>query len=435
MKKIFVFVLMAALLALSAGAVQDQQVRVLLASQSPNTVEPGDSVDLRFRFENNGSATIGAIEAELLPKYPLSITEPSVKNIGSLDAKQKGTDAIVIKYAVHVDENADEGSYEIFLRYRIGSGFWIRMGPFYVDVKSSDAIVGVASFNMPGSFSAGSAGDVNVTIRNFGKSLVRDVRIGIDLDNIPFAPLGTSNDVMMDGISAGQAATASFRLIADTGAKAAYYKTRVTLHYTDYSGKAHVSNSTIGLLVYNEPKFELALKEAKVFTQKSNGEVVLSISNTGPADILFMTAELVETPEYLVISSPMIYVGNLEADDFETANFDIRTGSLKPGSISLNVRLSYMDNLNREIVRNEVVKLPIYSSSDAKKFGLVKSSSNFAVTYFSMGIQVIVIVFLILMLVDCWKNHIPKYKKMLWIVMILTGIGAVLYYFLARRKK
>ncbi len=435
MKGIIIFLMVAGLLALSAGAVQEQQVRVLLASQSPDPVEPGDSVNLRFRFENNGSATIGAIEAELVPKYPFSISEPALKNIGSLDAKQKGVDAVVIRYTVHVDEGVDEGSYGIFLRYRIGSGVWMTVGPFDVEVKGAEAMLAVSSIGAPASFSAGNEGTVNITLRNFGKSLVRNIRMRIDLDNVPLAPVGSSDEAVVSSVPAGEDATSSFRLIADTDAKAAYYKTRITLNYFDESGRSYVRNSTIGLLVYNEPRFKLALKESKVFMQDSNGEVVLSISNTGPADIRFMTAELLETPEYRVISAPTIYVGNLEADDFETASFDIRTGSLKPGSISLNVRLSYMDNLNREIVRNEAVRLPIYSGSDAKKLGLVTGSSNFAAAYLSIGVQVMVLVFLILMLVDCWKNHLPRYKKALWAVVILTGIGAVLYYFLARRKK
>ncbi len=435
MKKVLVFVFMAALLTFSAGAVQNEQVRVLLLSQSPDPVEPGDSVDLRFRFENNGSATVDGIQVELVPKYPLSISELSIKDIGSLDAKQKGTDALVVKYNVQVAEGVDEGSYEIFLNYRIGSGIWIRSGPFYVDVKSAEAILGISSVETPESFSAGGLGNVDVALKNFGKSAIKDVRVRIDLDNVPFAPVGTSNERVIDSMPAGSEASAGFSLIADTDAKAAYYKMRITFDYLDDSGRAHVRNSTISLLVYNEPKFELALKEAKVFTPNSNGEVVLSISNTGPADIRFMTAELVETPEYRVISSPTVYVGNLEADDFETANFEVRTGNVKPGIISLNARLSYMDNLNREIARNGVVKLKIYSKSDAKKFGLVKSSSNFAFAYFGVGMQIIVVVFLISMVIDCWKNHLPKYRKMLWTIVILTGIGSVLYYFLARRKK
>ncbi len=435
MKTIVIFLLITALLAISAGAVQDQQVRVILLSQSPDPVEPGDSVDLRFRFENNGSATVDRIQVELVPKYPLAISEPPIKDIGSLDAKQKGADAVVIKYAVQVADIVDEGNYEVFLKYRIGSGIWIRTGPFYVEVKSAGAILGISSVESPKSFSAGGLGNVDVALKNFGKSSVKDVSVRIDLESIPFAPIGKSNEQVIDSIPAGSEASAVFSLIADTDAKAAYYKTRITLEYLDDSGKAHIRNSTISLLVYNEPKFELALKEAKVFTPNSNGEVVLSLSNTGPADIRFMTAELVETPEYHVISSPSVYVGNLESDDFETANFKIRTGNVKHGIISLNVRLSYRDNLNKEIVRNGVVKLQLYSKSDAKKFGLVKSSSNFAFAYLGVGMQIIFVVFLISMLIDCWKNHLPKYRKVLWTVIILTGIGAVLYYFLARRKK
>ncbi|MAG15499.1 hypothetical protein CMO88_00390 [Candidatus Woesearchaeota archaeon] len=424
------------LLAVSAAAeVKGTQINVKLINQNPDPVEPGDDVELRFRLDNNISRSIDALEVELLPKYPFSLSEPAVKDIGSLDAKQKGVDAVVVKYKVLVDKDADEGEHQLFFRYRIGSKDWIKAGPFDISVESSEAILGVLSAKIPESINAGSVADFDVVLKNFGKSLIKDVRLTLDLDKVPLSPIGTSNEKVIKRIAPGESTTTKFKLIANADASSAYYKTQIRMDYLDDSGNKHLRNSTIGLLVYDEPEFSLDLKETEVNTPSANGEVVLSVSNIGPAEIRFMEAELLEAENYKVVSAPNVYLGNLEPDDFETAEFDIRTANIKPRDINLKVRLTYKDSLNKEIVKNSVVKLPLYSTSDAKKFGLLDGSKSLAYVLITIAVYIILVVFIAFMLIDCWKNSLPKYKKVLWTLMIITGIGAVLYYFIARRRK
>src|SRR3989338_3873813 len=434
MRAALIFLVVLCLLAASASAeVKGVQISPKLINQNPDPVEPGDDVELRFRIDNNISGTIDTVEVELLPKYPFIFSEPAIKNIGSLDASQKGADAVVVKYKVSVDKDADEGAYPIYLRYRVGKGSWVRQS-FEVNVEAAEAILGIESVES-GGFSAGNTAGVMLLVRNFGKSLVKEVRVSVNLNSIPFSPAGTSNEKVISSILPGELAKAEFQLVADADADSGYYKTDVVLKYLDDSGNSYVKNSTIGLLVYDKPEFTLSLKETKVSTSGSNGEVVLSISNTGPSDIRFVNVELIETGDYKVLSSPRVYVGNLEADDLETVEFDIRTSKTRPKDVNLRVRFAYKDALNMETVKEEVVGLRLYSKSDAKRFGLVSSQQNMLFVFVKLGIQIVVAAFVIFMLIDCWKNKLPKYKKVLWMAVVVTGIGAVLYYFLARRKK
>jgi len=436
MKTLLIFLIIASLLVVSATAeIKGPEIIVKLINQNPDPTEPGDNAELRFRFENNGSRSIGSLQVELLPRYPFSIGESALKDLGSLDAKQVGLEAVVVKYVIAVDKNADEGEHDLRLRYRLGDSNWITTPPFKISVKSVEAILSVVSATSREQLSSGSEGSLDIVLKNFGKSLLKDVRIKLDLESVPFAPVGSSNEIVISSISAGQTRTATFGLTPDTDADSAHYKTTVVLNYVDDSGKTHVRNSTIGLFVYNTPEFNVALKETKVFTPGTNGEVVISISNTGPGEIRFMTAELLNTPDYKVISSPSVYVGNLEADDFETAEFDIAIEKIRPRVINLNVRLTYKDSLNREIISDELIKHPVYSNSDAARLGLISKPSNFLLLYLRTGISFIALVFGLFMLIDCWKNNLPKYKKVLWTAIILTSIGALLYYFIARRKK
>ena len=286
MKALILSVLAVFLLALPVGAqVDTPQISVSLINQDPDPVEPGDAVESRFKFENSGTTGINNLQVEFLEKYPFSINEPALKNVGSLDAKQVGSEAIAIKYRISVAGNADEGEYDMYLRYRRGtSENWITAGPFKVSVKSAEAILSVVSVETPQDLSSGREGDVNIVLKNFGKSRLNDVRVILDLSSIPISPVGGSNERVISTILPGESATATFRLVPGSDAIEPYYKTGVLLKYFDDSAKVYVRNSTIGLQVYNRPEFNLALKETSIYTPGATGEIVLSISNTGPGE-------------------------------------------------------------------------------------------------------------------------------------------------------
>ena len=433
--KILALVLMIAILAVPVSAQIGENIELTLMNQNPDPVEPGDSVELRFRVDNEGAESLEAIQVELLESYPFSINGPAVKNLGSIDSKTSGTNAFTVKYDVLVDRTADEASSDIYIRYRVGNGAWVRMGPFSVEIGSAHAILGVLSVDSMQDSGAGSVSDFDVVLHNYGKSLVRDVSVKMELGSVPFSPVGTSNIQVIESIPSGESKTASFRLIADSDAQSGYYKTNLFMDYIDDSGNSHSRNATISLLLYDEPKYSISVKKTSVYTPDSNGDVTLSISNIGPSQIRFLTVSLEDGQGYRVVSAEReLYLGNLDSDDFETAEFKIRTGNAN-SPVSLNALLSYSDSFNRQIVKEEVIALPVYSRSDASRFGLLPDQQSFAVAFFGIAVQVLVAMFIIAMLIDCWKNNIPKYRKVLWTIVILTVIGSVIYYLIARRKK
>ncbi len=433
MKSAFVFAMVMLAIAMAASAATSA-VTVNMISQTPDPVEPGDSAELRFRLENNGSSIANDIEAEILTGYPLSIQGETIKGLGSIDVSRSGSNAVFVEYKIVVDPAADEGSYPVYVRYRTDEGTWVRVGPFYVDVQSAEAILSVVSAAPKTSFVSGKTSEYTVKLQNFGKSMLRDIRIRLDIDGISFSPVGGSNEKVLGNLAPGAILDAKFLLAPDASTDSGNYKAQVIMNYVDDSGNKHVRNSTVGLPVYNQPSIDVSIKESSVYTADSTGDVVLSISNTGPSEVRFMIIKLLETPDYQVISAPDVYIGNLEADDFETAEFKIRTAR-DVKNIPLKASIAYRDNLNSLISSDESLTLRIYPAAEARKLGLVTTQQNFLFMYMGLGVQLIILVFLLFMLIDCWKNTMPTYKKVLWTVLILTGIGAVLYYFIARRKK
>ena len=415
-------------------------VEVSLINQIPDPAEPGDTVELSFRVENRGYGSDGLEDfvVELLPEYPFRVSGSASKNAGSLDSRQTGASALTVKYDVLVDENADEGTHGIRLRYSLGEGIWARAGPFNVTVRPVGAIITVASAESSSELRAGVRENFNVELRNSGKSTLKNLRAGLDLEGLPFTPVGSSNEKAVRNLPPGESVSLSFGLVPDSDAKSGAYKAPLLLEFADDSGREYSLSPDVGLLVYDPPEFSLSLKDTDVYEPGSRGKVVLSVSNTGPSEIKFMELELLDTADYRVVShdNPS-YLGNIEADDFETAQFDIRAGEREPGDVDLEVRLTYKDSFNKEMTAEETVVLPLYSGAEAAELGLNSGAGGrgLAGSYATAVLIVIFAIFTIFMLVDCWKNPIARYRKSLWIVIILTGIGAALYYFIARRGR
>ena len=77
MKKIGLFLLFM-MLAVIAGTLANAQylgespkVQVTLIRQEPDPVEPGQQIEVTFKFDNNGSTAYGIV-AEIIPEYPFS---------------------------------------------------------------------------------------------------------------------------------------------------------------------------------------------------------------------------------------------------------------------------------------------------------------------------------------------------------------------------
>ena len=104
MKKIILFVLITFVLLIASASAAvltglmtswpietDSIMRVTMINQIPDPAEPGKYVDLRFKFENNGSKAAENVEAEILPQYPFSLDPgtSAVKSLGSINPQQK----------------------------------------------------------------------------------------------------------------------------------------------------------------------------------------------------------------------------------------------------------------------------------------------------------------------------------------------------------
>jgi len=126
-----------------------------------------------------------------------------------------------------------------------------------------------------------------------------------------------------------------------------------------------------------------------VYNSGDVGEIGIKIINVGLADIKLLSVELEDSEDYDIVSVSKVYIGNLESDDYETAEFKIYVNSRRK-ELLLNLQVKYKDSFNEEYIQNEIINLPLYSSAELNKFGIVKSGKGGNVI-----IYILVIIFLL----------------------------------------
>jgi hypothetical protein len=358
-----------------------------------------------------------------------------IRSLGSIGPLQYGDDGVITKFTIRVAEDAADGEYDIKVAYRVSGGVWVSKEISGINIQSSEAIISVASTELtPERIAPGSSGKLSVVLKNYATSAMRDVVAALNLEGTKFSPLNTTNVQVIVSLDSKEEAQLSYNLFPEPDAESKVHPIVLTLSYRDSLGKIHNRNETIGIPVFSKPDYEINVEEANAYTRDSNGEVVLSISNTGTSNIKFWGIELLEADDYTVISSPKAYVGNLESDDFETASFDLHISKAAKEEVVLKVKLTYKDDYNYAYEELQEVSFNIYSKSEAKRYELVPTK-NIMITLIWFVVEVILIVFAVFMLIDCVKRQMPRYKKILWTILVLTVIGAFIYYFVGRKKQ
>ena len=354
-------------------------MRVSLLNQIPDPAEPGKYVDVRFKFENNGSRTAENVETEILPQYPFSL-DPGVsgiKSLGSINSQQKGDNGVIVKYRLRVDKDALEGETEIKLRYRINGEGWVTMPEFKINIQPYDALLLVDKIvSKPQTIIPGERATVEITFSNIAEILLKKVRVQMKLGGAPLAPIGSTDEKIIEAIGKNEKAKVVFDLIGEPDGGAGIYKVPLYYSYFDNLGNGYSRNNSIGLMIGSEPDLSVSIDSTTIYQHGKMGEVTVKIVNKGVSDIKLLNVKLTESNSYKVLSPNEVYVGNIDSDDYETADFTLFVEKTKDKKTVLPITLEYMDANNVEYEEIINLELPLYGTSEAKKFGFVKGNGK-----------------------------------------------------------
>ena len=366
-------------------------INITMLNQEPDPVEPGEVVELRFNVQNFGSDNAEEFQMEIMPEFPFSMyVGTAVKSLGTIFGRQMGvTRSATVYYKIKVGEDAVDGDNDLYIRFKYKKGIqeiaWTKYyNPFKVRIRPREPILFIDSVEtLPEQIAPGEKGIVNVKLKSIVNSLVKNVKATLQIDSLPFVPLGSSNEKVIKQIQPKGEAVLSFDLTPEASAEAKYYKIPLKLEYY-VNGKEYNKTNYIGIEVNEIPDVYAIIDSTAIYQRKQPGKITIKFVNKGSSDIKFLNSVLKQSDDYDIISSDKVYIGNIDSDDYETADYEVYIKS-KKRDVDLLLQYTFLDANNKEYAKDIKLKLKIYSTSEAKKFGLIKSSSG-------TGIFIIIII-------------------------------------------
>ncbi|MBI5803748.1 hypothetical protein HY450_00725 [Candidatus Pacearchaeota archaeon] len=243
--------------------------------------------------------------------------------------------------------------------------------------------------------SPGQEGTIRVELENLLSDDVVDVSLILDFSNTPFIPVGTSEQ-SIDEIREDDEEIFAYRLKASSTAPPGDYEIPYELKYS-INDDDKSRSGTIGVKIASNPDLTFSI-ETQTPVVNRNGKLTLKIVNKGFSDARFVSIKAV--PEgFTILSEDEIYIGNIDSDDFETANFDVRFTSANANLITI---VEYLDFSNKKVTQNVEIPLKVYTEEKAIELGIIQKSNT--LTYIAIAI-VIILIFII------WRA-IKKHRRM-----------------------
>lgn len=327
----------------------------------PYPAAQGEIVKVWVKVVNEGTSA-GDVEIKFIPEYPFSLTpgEESVKKIGTIP----GTKEAVEEFNILVDLYAPNGERELKFQYRwTGEDIWMEIKE-PITIESTDSLVVIEKFEtVPSKIKPGDEVELKITIKNEGISSIKTTDVTLDTTQTDFfSPLESGNTKRIGFLEPHESKEFSFKIMTDSNADIKVYNIPVEIKFKDDKNQEYASISKIGIKMNAEPDIIMLIDSSDIYDSSTAGNVRAKIVNKGIVDVKYITLKIIKTPEYEVLSPSNIkYIGNLDNDDFDSAEFLIQPLVDKP---TMKYLLEYKDPYNNEYSQEFSLPLRIVSKAD-----------------------------------------------------------------------
>lgn len=240
----------------------------------------------------------------------------------------------------------------------------------------------------PSTVEPGNRATIELKIENSLDETITDIIVKLDLSSseIPISPAGSSTQII-DEIKDNDKENVEFDVIVLPNAKPGIYKIPVLITYNNIT-----KEDVISFIIDTEAKLTLSVGEPD-FIVGERSTIDIKIINNGLADVQFLNIKLGNSAFYDVISSREIYIGDLDSDDYDTAEFDIKINYPLPGDLPIRVYVEYTDKLNNQHSITETVEIDVYTEKEAKNLGLIQTNNNRPIIAGVVALLIILIVY------------------------------------------
>lgn len=381
MKFKILFIFLAFILLVNfTGASSD--ISMNLISQEPALITPGNYFTLTFETENTDVKNMTDVEFKLKPGSELTVEGNEIKKFNVL---QPGI-PVTLTYRLRVNADATTGYKDLELDYDNGDSGSENFNVFVNAVETNLVLNDVKQQD----FIPGNKGKLTIDLENKASYSLKDVKVILDLSNVPFAPSGDSAEKTIAIVNGYGAEAVDFDLIALPNSEAGVYKIPITIMYFDEFSRPYNKTSIISITINAYPFLDSSVETFEL-VQNMKSKVTIKFVNRGLTGIKFLNVKLLDSTQYNILSADNYYIGDVGVDDYQSVDFDLF--SLASGNINLPMMISYKDANNKDYVTTINLNTKVYDRNEAKQIGLIKSSNSSYIIFAIIFIVIAIVIY------------------------------------------
>jgi len=231
----------------------------------------------------------------------------------------------------------------------------------------------------------GESEEIIFEIENNENFEIVDVSLALDLSDLPFTTIGSS-EKDVDDIDEDDDEKVSFNLRASIDIIPGDYNIPYILKYSvnaDNKSKDFNKTGSFGLRVSAETDLDFMVDVQDNAIVGEKGEISLEIINKGLGEIKSMSVQIFPQG-FELLSKEKIFVGTIDADDSDTATFDVIYKTTNP---ILSAKVEYKDFDNEDQTETVNLSFKVYTKEKALELGILKKPNY--IIYLVIGILVI----------------------------------------------
>ncbi len=349
-------------------------LEISVASYNPIPAEPGNKETIYIKVINTGEEKAKNAQIQFVDNYPFKLLNEKdrTQTIGPMGQYE----TYIKSYEVMIDSKANQGTNYLKIRYSTDKekNNWVEEKiPLTISSKEKTITINKIQVN-PETTTPGGDATISLRVKNTADTNLRDVRIKLDLMptiigttyfDVPIAPISSSSEKKIPLLESGQSSDIIFKVKTYPSAEAGVYKIPITISYTDDDGNNYATTDLTGITINSQPEVMITIDSTTINKKETTGEIIFSVTNKGLDEIKFTTIKLEKSNDYEIITpSNEEYLGNIDSDDYETAEYEIKLKNPLAKKISLPLKVTFKDNLNKDYEITKTLEMTIISAHE-----------------------------------------------------------------------
>jgi hypothetical protein len=326
---------------------------------SSNVTRPGGYNTIYLTVTNTGTDVQGIVITPTAGPY-LSIVSGNKIELGGLPASLSQQAAITVK----ADENSTSTTSYVYVEtiYYYSDSQYKK--DFYIPIIiKGDPNIQIENVNFNGSLEPGNNVLLTFDLVNEGQGDAKDLTVSLS-QNSNFISQGSSGEFFVKNLDRHETQRMNVPLTISPDASIGTTTIPIELSYYDSARSSNfVDNQQIGVSIIGNYNFIVTLDSQDIITTETTGSATIKIANGGDQQALHLLVNVVN-PSNIDINPAMIYVGNLNSDDYDSEILSLKVGQVNPGLYPINLNITYDDSFGKTYSQMYPVNIRVSSKSE-----------------------------------------------------------------------